>query len=172
VQRKKRLALRYQLGYYESIYSGTAILNRAVDTLFLLEHTGRSKHQLIRFGTEAQISKKKFRAYFGADLGYRHWTGLSDYQKVGLVFGQKTIVDSHKGEIKASVIEGSVLAGVNYFFLPRLSIGLEANASAGLELSKTQTIRDGSTTATNNNTLIEFKTTLIRLLYLSYHFGK
>lgn len=172
VQRKKRVALRLQLGYYEDPINDASLLTQVADTTFFQEYSGRSKHQLLRLGIETQISKKNFRLYFGADLGYRRWTELSDIDFVKLVGSQKIITESYQGDTKANVLEGSVLAGVNYFFLPRFSVGLESAISAGMESSKGQTIRNGTPTSTSVNTLLEFKLPLIRLLYLSYHFGK
>lgn len=172
LQRKKRLALRLQLGYYEDPINSATLVGNVGSSTFYQAYSGRSKHQLLRFGIEDQISKKNFRVYFGADLGYRRWTELSDNQSIVSTSGQQTITDSWQGETTANVAEASVLAGVNYFFLPRFSVGLETAVSAGMESSEVQTIRNGSTTSTNNNTLFEIKIPLIRLLYLSYHFGK
>lgn len=172
LQRKKRLALRLQLGYYEDPINSATLVGNVGSSTFYQEYSGRTKHQLLRLGIENQISKKKFRVYYGADLGYRRWTALSDNQSIVSTSGQQTITDSWQGETTANVVEGSVLAGVNYFFLPRLSIGLETNISAGMEYSNVQTIRNGSTTSSGNSTLFEVKIPVIRLVYLSYHFGK
>ncbi len=172
VQPKKRLALRLQVGYYEEPINDAALIGNTGSTTFYHEYSGRTKHQLLRLGIENQISKKNFRYYFGADLGYRRWTGLSDNQSVLYTNGQPSVTDNWQGETTANVVEASVLGGVNYFFLPRLSVGLETNISAGMEYSNVQTIRNGSTTSAGNSTLFEIKIPLISLLYLSYHFGK
>lgn len=172
VQPKKRLALRLQLGYYEDPYNNASLTGNSGNTTFYNEYSGRTKHQLLRLGIENQINKKNFRYYFGADLGYRRWTGLSDNRSVLYTNGQQSVTDSWQGETTANVVEASVLGGINYFFLPRLSVGLETNISAGMEYSNVQTIRNGSTTSAGNSTLFEIKIPLISLLYLSYHFGE
>lgn len=172
VQPKKRLALRLQLGYYEDPYNNAALTGNVGSTTFYNEYSGRTKHQLLRLGIENQINKKNFRYYFGADLGYRRWTGLSDNRSVLYTNGQPSVTDSWQGETTANVIEASVLGGINYFFLPRLSLGLETNISAGMESSNIKTIRNGATTTSGDNTLFEVSFPLISLLYLSYHFGK
>lgn len=173
LERRKRYALRLLLGYYEDPNNGSSYFRPQVaDTTFYFEHTGRSKHQFLRLGTELQINKKNFRFNIGADLGYRYWTSMLDHQTIAEVNGVRFATDQHQSTYKANVVEASILAGVSYFFLPRFSVGLEANCSAGLEFSKSNTIRNGVTTFSNSNTIFEVDVRLFRLLFLNYHFGK
>ena|GEM_PF-3310549 len=169
---RKRYALRLLLGYYEDPNNGSSFFRHVEDTTFYFEHTGRSKHQFLRLGTELQIRKKNFRFNIGADLGYRYRTSMLDHQTIAEVDGVRFASDPHQSKHQANVVEASILAGVSYFFLPRFSVGLEANCSAGIEFSKSNTIRNGVTTFANRNTIFEIDISLWRLLYLSYHFGK
>ena len=82
-----------------------------------------------------------------------------------------TIIGQFEHEKKYNFAEASILAGVNYFFLPRFSIGLEANISAGLEFSDSKRLQNGVIVRTDKGTLFEVEASLWRLLYLSYHFG-
>jgi len=168
---KKRYALRLLLGYYDYAYGTTSYLKSVGDTIFLREGFGKSKHRFLNAGAEIQIRKKNFRFYFGADLGYRRWTSLGKSQDQHLVGGMRFITKEYDHENTANVVQASVLGGVSYFFLPRFSIGMEANVSAAFEFSKSKLSQNGANVFTDNGTLIEVDTRLFRLLYLSCHFG-
>ena len=83
----------------------------------------------------------------------------------------RIITEEFDGESKNNVVQASILAGVQYFLLPRFSIGMEANVSAGLEFSNSRTLQNGAVVRTDKGTLFEIGPHLFRLLYLSYHFG-
>ncbi len=168
---KKRYALRMLLGYYDYAYGHSSYLKQVGDSIFLTEGSGKAKHRFLNAGAELQIRKKNFRFHFGADLGYRYWTSLGESQHLTQVGGMRFITEEYDHESKANVVQGSVVGGVSYFFLPRFSIGMEANVSAAFEFSKSKLIQNGAVVFDNNNTLIEVDMHLFRLLYLSYHFG-
>jgi len=83
----------------------------------------------------------------------------------------RIITEEFDGESKNNVVQASILAGVQYFLLPRFSIGMEANVSAGLDFSNSRTHQNGAVVRTDKGTLFEIGPHLFRLLYLSYHFG-
>jgi len=171
-EQRKRFALRLQLGYYEHSYGYYSYFNRVVDTIFSAEGSGNAKHRFARVGTELQWGKKNFRFHVGADLGYRYWTSTGESQHLKQFGNMSFVTEQFEHKNKYNVVEGSVLVGVSYFFLPRFSVGMEANMSVGFEFSKTRTLQNGSIVRTDNETLFEVETRLVRLLYLSYHFGK
>ena len=97
---------------------------------------------------------------------------MGESQHLSRVGGLSFTTEEFEHENKGNVVEGSIFAGLQYFFLPRFSVGLEANASVGVEFSSPKLLKQGAVVSSNNNTLIEFDVNLGRLLYLSYHFGK
>ena len=171
-EQKKRFAMRVLLGYYDYPYGYSSFVKNVGDTIFLREGSGRAKHQFIRVGTELQTRKRNFRFYLGADAGYRYWTSTSEGQQIALARGTRFIIGQSEDETKSNVVEASVMAGVNYFFLPRFSVGLEANVSLAMEFSRSVVTGNNAGVLTNYNTLLELDTRFLRLLYLSYHFGK
>jgi len=172
LEQKKRYALRLQIGYYEYAYGYTTLRTLNMDTLSLTEGSGRTKHRFIRVGTELQVRKKNFRFHIGADLGYRYYTSMGESQLLNRVGNMSFVTEQFEHESKYNVAEASILAGINYFFLPRFSIGLEANVSAGLEFSTSKTLQNGAVLRMDKGTLFEVGPRLLRLLTLSYHLGK
>jgi hypothetical protein len=171
LEQKNRYALRLLAGYYESTYDNSNLLKQVVDTLYLYESSGRTKHKFLSVGTELQARKKRFQFHVGIDLGYEYWTGKSESQYVNLVKGDRFITDQYGGDSKYNMVAASVFAGVSYFFLPRFSIGMEAYMSAGLEFSKSSLLQNGAVIYRDNGTIFNADLKYFRLLYLSYHFG-
>jgi hypothetical protein len=160
------------LGYYRSSYGYSVLLNQLVDTTFLRDGSGDTKDKFLRVGTEFQVHKNNFRWYLGADLGYRYSTSLGESHDLAQVNGMSTITAQYKNEQKSNILEGAILAGVNYFFLPRFSIGLEANIIVALEYSNAKRVQSGVVISQDNGTVLNIDANLWRLLCLSYHFGK
>ena len=171
VEAKKRYALRLLLGYYEDTYGSSWLVSQIGDTEYWRENSGRSKHRFLNAGAEMQLRRKNFRIHLGADAGYRRWTSLGKSQDITRVPGMSVVTERSDVETKANVFQASILGGISYFFSPRFSVGMEANLSAALELSKTQYPQNGVATRTDEGALLEIDTRLFRLLYLSYHFG-
>ncbi|MFN0216012.1 MAG: hypothetical protein ACKVT2_17265 [Saprospiraceae bacterium] len=171
-ERHHQFALRLQLGYYEDGYTYSNFLRPVGDTTFSIEGSGRSKHSFIRIGAEFQARISNFRLYAGPDLGYRQWTSKGESKYLSHVGGMSFTTEEFEHDNKANVVEGSIFVGMQYFFLPRFSVGLEANASLGLEFSNSKTLKNGMLVISDTGSLIEFDVVLGRLLYLSYHFGK
>ncbi len=171
IEKRKRLALRMLVGYYESSYGYTTLYKQTVDSIFFKEGAGNRNDRFISGGLEFQIRKNKFRWHLGADLGYRHASASGKSQDFTQSGGKRYVTANYDNETKYNIAEGSILAGVNYFFLPRFSIGLEADFSLAMEFSKSKVLQNGSVLFQDHGTLIEvgprFKT-----LHLSYHFGK
>lgn len=171
IEKRKRLALRVLVGYYESSYGYTSLYKQTVDSIFFKEGAGNRNDRFISGGLELQIRKNKFRWHLGADLGYRHASNSGKSQDFTQSGGKRYVTANYDNETKYNIAEGSILAGVNYFFLPRFSIGLEADFSLAMEFSKSKVLQNGSVLFQDHGTLIEvgprFKT-----LHLSYHFGK
>ncbi|MDO8366068.1 MAG: hypothetical protein Q7T20_04660 [Saprospiraceae bacterium] len=171
VERRKRYALRVLLGYYDEPYNSSSFRKVVADTIFLIEGSGQSMHRFINTGMELQTLKKNFRFYVGADLGYRYWTSASESQYISQVKDVRFITEEFDYKSKNNVVQASILVGVNYFFTPRFSVGLEANFSAALEFSNSKLLQAGSVVRNDKGTLLEMETRLWRLLYMSYHFG-
>jgi hypothetical protein len=171
-EQKKRFALRILLGYYRSSYGYSVLLDQLGDTTFLRDGSGDTKDKFLRVGTEFQVHKNNFRWHLGADLGYLYSTSLGESHDLAQVNGMSTITAQYKNEQKSNILEGAILAGVNYFFLPRFSIGLEANIIVGLEYSNAKRIQSGVVISQDNGTVLIIDANLWRLLCLSYHFGK
>ncbi len=174
IEKRKRLALRVLVGYYESSYGNTAQYKQTVDSIFFREGAGNGNDRFISGGLELQIRKNKFRWHLGADLGYRHASDSGKSQYFTESGGKRYVTANYDNESRYNIAEGSLLAGVNYFFLPRFSVGLEANFFLSLEFSKSKVLQNGSVVYQdqNNSTLFELGPKFMRLLYLSYHFGK
>ena len=172
VERRMQFSLRLLLGFYNDAYDSYTIQKFNVDTLFTIQNSGRSKHRFLSAGAELQARKKNFRFYLGADLGYRYWTSLGESQQMKQFNGTIFSVKEFDHETKANVVQASMLAGINYFFLPRFSIGLEANVSAAVEFSNSKVLQNGAVVLKDSGTLFEIDYRLFRLLYLSYHFGR
>jgi len=172
IEKRKRLALRVLVGYYESSYGNIAQYKQTVDSIFFREGAGNGNDRFISGGLELQLRKNKFRWHVGFDLGYRHGTSTGKSQDITESGGKRFVTDRRDHESKYNVAQGSLLAGVNYFFLPRFSIGMEANLSLAIEFSKSKVLRNGMVTLQDSGTLFEVDTRLWRLLSLNYHFGK
>ncbi len=172
IELKKRFALRILLGYYESSYGYLSQYKQTVDSIYFKEGAGENTDRFISGGVELQLRKNKFRWHVGFDLGYRHGTSSGKSQDITESGGKRFVTARYDHERKYNIAEGSILAGVNYFFLPRFSVGLEANLSLAIEFSKSKVLQNGMVTLQDSGTLFEIDTRLWRLLSLSYHFGK
>jgi len=168
---KHRFALRLLLGYYDYAHDYSITLRQVGDTTFLLEGSGLIKHRFLNAGAEMQFRKKNFRFHLGAEAGYRRWNSLGRSQRLSRANGISIVTDPNEFESKANVAQASVLGGISYFFLPRFSVGMEANISAALEFSRTKTLQNGAVVRTDTGNLLEIDFRFIRLMYLSYHFG-
>jgi hypothetical protein len=172
IELKKRFALRILLGFYESSYGYLSQFRQIADTTFFFEGAGENTDRYISGGVELQLRKNKFRWHVGFDLGYRRGTSSGKSQDITESGGKRFVTARRDHESKYNVAEGSILAGVNYFFLPRFSVGIEANLSLAIEFSKSKVLQNGMVTLQDSGTLFEVDTRLWRLLSLNYHFGK
>ncbi len=170
IERRKRFALRLLLGCSEDAYSYSAA-GLGSDTTYLIEGSGRTKYSSLSTGIELQGLRKNVKFYVGADLGYQYWNSSGESQRTDMVNGMIFKTEQYEQEKKGNVVESSILAGVQYFFLSRFSIGLEANVSAGMEFSNSNLLQNGAVVRTDKGTLFEIEASPWRLLYLSYHFG-
>lgn len=172
IELKKRFAMRVLLGYYNTPYGYSSQFKRIADSLYFIEGAGTRNDRFISGGVELQLRKNKFRWHFGFDLGYRHGTSSGKSQDITESGGKRFVTARYDHESKYNVAEGSLLAGVNYFFLPRFSVGMEANLSLAIEFSKSKVLQNGMVTLQDSGTLFEVDTRLWRILSLNYHFGK
>lgn len=171
LEQKNRYALRLLAGYYEEPYGSTGLIKQVVDTFYLYEISGRNKHKFLSLGTELQVRKKRFQFHVGIDLGYEYSTSKSESQYFNLVNGDRFITKQYDGDSKSNTVVASLFAGVSYFFLPRFSVGMEANSSTALEFSKSIQQPIGGVPTQYRNTVFIADLKYFRLLYLSYHFG-
>jgi hypothetical protein len=172
IELKKRFAMRVLLGYYNTSYGYFSQYKQIVDSIYFKEGSGSRNDRYISGGIELQFRKNKFRWHVGFDLGYRQGTSSGKSQDITESGGKRFVTARYDNESKYNVAEGSILAGVNYFFLPRFSIGLEANSSLALEFSKSKVLQSGSVFGEDSGFLFELEPRFWRLLSLNYHFGK
>ena len=167
---QKRNAVRVLAGFYKEELSSDDLPYVKGDTTFTRYSTGDANNYFINLGIERQLTKRKFRFYFGADIGFHGSFYKSDTRVDAIVNGSTFPYDSYQGEVTARTLEASAFGGCNFFFLPRFSIGLELYYSLGIELSTSKIIRNGEVSSSNEQTTFVGVTDWPRLLYLSYHF--
>ena len=170
--KQHQTALRIGGGFYTDNSNQNNFLSIDADTVYRQYFSSNSKVQFIKFGVENQINRKKWRFHYGADAGFRYWNsdGLSQTRKQ---FSTTTIVlDETKFKTQARAIDVSFLAGISYFIIPRLSVGLEANFSAGREFSNTSVTDSNGVSSSFTNGNFDFDIQTWRLLLLSFHFGQ
>ncbi|HAD12438.1 MAG TPA: hypothetical protein DCF33_08360 [Saprospirales bacterium] len=159
--------------YYDG-YSSIPFFNPATpDTSFQRHYYGRYQHLGLSLGIEQQFVRKRMGAYFGAEaFGFYKWTN-GEYRTEADPTGPAPsfISESYDGSYAERAFGVAVLAGFRYFILRQLSIGLEAHFSGAFNFAESQSERNG-VIIYDNNQLIEFRIQPIRVLYLSYHFGR
>lgn len=167
---EKRTALRGLVGYYRESLLHSSFPRIVGDSLFIETSQGNQEHYFVNLGVERQLSRRKFRLYYGADAGYRYRKYRADTQYEAYVQGAYSSYDQQQGEVRTNRYEASVFGGGNYFIWPQLSIGLELQVAFAIEMSSSDIIRDDQVISSDTNTLSDFSLNMPRLLYLSFHF--
>ncbi|MEO6760347.1 MAG: hypothetical protein ABIO24_12890 [Saprospiraceae bacterium] len=168
---KKRTALRGLGGYYQEAQSSFDYIPRSGDTIFNLYSQGSSQRYFAFLGIERQLTKGKFRVYFGGDAGCRHSIYRGDGRKEVWTPGVFIYENTYQSEVRSNSIEASIFGGCNFFLYSRLSLGLELlHFSYAVELSSGSLFRDGVPFFSNRNTITVQNLDIPRLIYLSFHF--
>lgn len=166
---QKRNAFRVLAGWYR-YDTGNRYTYLRNDSTFATSSSGEGNRYFANAGWERQLTKNKFRFYFGADAGYGYNFYKSDNHTDIAVNGAAAGSDFYNGEVTTHRIEIAAFAGCNYFFFPRFSAGLELHVPVALEFSDSKIIRNGEVRIVNDNTIFSSGNDWPRLLYLSYHF--
>lgn len=161
-------------GYYqEQLYPFDFDFTRA-DTLFATIYGDNSKYNyFIYSGLEFHRDKRHWRFYVGPEVGFRYSVSHSQSTKTTQLVGTDSLLTTAK--YSANIVTQSphiaFLGGVQFFIIPHVSIGLELNVDSGLEFSQIESINPLTTTR-SRHVSFNHRINLIRLLYLSYHFGQ
>ncbi|HLP94651.1 MAG TPA: hypothetical protein VK168_11480 [Saprospiraceae bacterium] len=143
------------------------------DTLFFRSFSGPYQHFGLSVGIEQQFVRRRLGTYIGAEaFGFAKWVDgvyRVDADPVGPEPPINTAVFDGSFSEKAFGLAG--LAGIRYFILRSLSIGLEAHFSAALNFTEVQNFENG-VILYDNSRVLDFRLQPIRVLYLSYHFGR
>ena len=170
--KQHQTALRIGGGFYNENVGNIILTGFRADTVITREYSGKSKVQFLRIGVENQINRKKWRFHYGADLGFRYNTTNGKHQTLERFSSQTLITDETKSNRRARTVDVSFLAGISYFIIPRLSIGIEANISSAREFSTTTSTDRNGVMSNYTHALFEIDIQTWRLLLLSYHFGQ
>lgn len=166
---QKRNAFRVLAGFYRyDTDNAISIIHN--DSTFNTNSSGRGDWYLINAGWERQLTKSKFRFYFGADAGYGYNSYKSDNHTDITANGVPVGSDFYNGEVTTHRVEIVPFAGCNYFFFSRFSAGLELHIPVAMEFSNSRIIRNGEVNLEDDNTIFSSGNDWPRLLYLSYHF--
>lgn len=148
---------------------------RVGDTLTTRTSDNSVKRNYFLFtGLEFQKTKKRWRFYTGPEFGYHYSIYKADYVLERKVQGSGVILenDVYNGEVTTQSPRIGGFAGLQYFFARRWSIGLEVNLDFGIEFSHSKTFRGGVVELENNNIAFDVNNQVVRLFYVSCHFGK
>ncbi len=167
---QKQSALRAVAGFYKDPIDPYNFPYHRGDTTFVHDGGGDANRYFISVGMERQLDRKKFRFYFGGDIGYRGSTYKSTTYINATVNNTTFLYDSYGGDVISNAPIVSAFVGCNYFILPRLSVGVEAQIAFSIDFSTSKIIRDGQAGTPYKSTVFEGANDLLRFLYLSYHF--
>lgn len=158
----------YQSGYNHSLLN----LNTA-DTTFQRFFNGPYKHMGLSLGVEQQFVRKRLGTYIGAEaFGFYKWVnGVYRTEADPVGPASPVTINTYDGSYAEKAFGLAGLVGIRYFILRPLSIGLEAHFSAALSFSEIQNNENG-VIFYDNSRLLDFRLQPIRVLYLSYHFGR
>lgn len=169
-----RNALRLLGGFYRETLSPNDLPVTVGDIRTERTTTNPLKRNYFLYGgLERQIHHRRWRFYFGGDAGYRYSRYTDDVEErtKNILSGELLSTDQYQGKVNTHYIRLSALGGVQFMLARRWSIGLELSFDAGLEFSRGDIIRDGVVTFSDDSTSFASDAQLLRLLYMSYHFG-
>lgn len=145
----------------------------AADTLSYRRFDGQYQHLGLSLGIEQQFVRKRLGTYIGAEaFGFYKWSN-GEYQEEAYPLGQSSpvITETYDGGFSERAFGVAALFGIRYFIFRQFSVGLEAHFSAALNFTEVENQRDGFIQY-DNNRVLDLRLQPIRVLYLSYHFGR
>ncbi|MBN8679017.1 MAG: hypothetical protein J0M29_12385 [Chitinophagales bacterium] len=173
--RHRQMALRShaKLTTYDSGFSYLIPNTNVPDTFFYRSFSGPYRHFGLSVGIEQQFVRRRLGTYIGAEaFGFAKWVDGEyrvDADPVGPEPPNNIAIFDGSFSEKAFGLAG--LVGIRYFILRPLSIGLEAHFSAALNFTEVQNYENGQILY-DNSRVLDFRLQPIRVLYLSYHFGR
>lgn len=166
-------AMRLSLGFREEQIAPPRAQYFIRDSLLDRSIKGEKRRFFIQYGLERQFSYRFVRVYLGGDGGFERAVARTDNTIVISENGVEVDTDTYESEIRTHSFRVTPFAGIQLFAAPRLSIGLELGYPIQVNYNKTSIIRPGEPVFSDKSR--DFSNGadgLLRLVYLSYHFGK
>ncbi len=168
---QKQSALRLVAGYYKDpIHPNNFDFLQPNPSFKTIYEPYDANRHFASVGYERQLDRHSFRFYYGGEVGYRGGNGQSVSHEDSIVNGVNKVQSVRNSKWTAKGPEAAVFSGVNYFFLPHFSIGLEIHISYGIEFYNSESVRDNQAPYQYDNTTFIGTTDLLHFLYVSYHF--
>lgn len=171
---QNRLAFRLSGGFDRENAATNAVPMVHGDSLIQRLSSDPLKRRYFGFvGLEAQLTRRRWRFFFGGELGYRNNFYTADVEKrishrlTGEVFSSYL----YQSEIRTHEARAVALGGVQFFFGRHWSIGVDLGLEGGVDFINGKTLRQGQVDLSNDSVSFVFETQLIRQVQLSYHFG-
>jgi hypothetical protein len=135
---QKRLVIRGLAGFYKYENAALAEYTRG-DSAVILNIDGQQRGAFVHGGFELQFTRKKFRAYFGGDVGFEYIRGKSQNRYEIKENGISLAPYDTETISTRTIPQVSVLGGINYFLTRRLSLGLEINIPFAIDIESSRT---------------------------------
>ncbi|MBL7775011.1 MAG: hypothetical protein JNK89_03365 [Saprospiraceae bacterium] len=170
----QRWAFRLSGAWYREGLNAEQISFEKGDSLYQFLHfDGDKRHSQLFTGFERQYSKKRWRLYYGPEMGYWHWkaTAKKEFRVVDKNTAGLIEFSSSESETRNHGLRLGLFGGAQFFFSGSWSIGAELNVQTGLDFSSTRNGTNGTLGDPYENTVYTVDARPAPLIYLSWHFG-